>query len=655
MMKISTDGYTSFGNEKVRISSIRKDFPEFAEKILDNKVDCKDRNAESVSVCCSSINAEAIALVEAQFGEVYRNNPEGYIIHITDEQITVYADTERAKIYAAYSIWGHYDDGIYKGLIYNYPVCEHRSARVFLPPKNDMPYFKKFIDMLVYLGYNTLLLEVAGCMEYKRHPEINEYWLRYSEEMAEFNGKTYCQQISKRVRNSVHTYNAGGGVYSQEELKELVAYCKERCVEIIPEIPSLTHSEYILGAYPQLAECDDEYLPDTCCPQKEELDKLVFDLYDEAIEVFEPKTLHIGHDEWWVMCECPDCKGKDPAKLFADHVNRCAAYLRSKGVEAMFWGDKLEALHEKTGEVQGGGYKKIYSLDKGRRITMFGRECVVYDKVWFNAPDNIEEMGGIPHEILGTEGCVDMIDRDVKVMDWSWASSPDVYSEPLKAGLWTIYGNMESGCLMNWKERVEAGIKGLSVSCWTPSTEVHFQKYPTLFHLGYGALMLWGRDFDENRYVENSFRTLHDMYRFRNAETLEKPHLEIVHAAKVVLKGRNEKMRVSCPYIEEKDIKLGDYCITYEDGSEELVPILSNHNIGLATARMDRWEDPRFYCWNYDRQFTEPAAVCDYLLEDGSLWYKIVLPTKGKVVNVELLPLPEHEDDILLKEIRYIP
>ncbi len=649
-MRISTDGHIWFEKEKIKISCINEGFPKFAKDILNKIIDSKDGK----EVRYRAITTEAIGLAEAKFGHVYSHNPEGYIIHIAEEAVTIYADTDRAKIFAAYSIWGHYDNGIHKGIIYNYPTCEHRSARVYLPPKEEMTYFKQFIDMLVYLGYNTLVLEVAGCMEYKRHPEINEYWLRYSQEMAEFNGKTYCNQISKRVRNSIHTYNAGGGIYSQEELKELVAYCKERCVEIIPEIPSLTHSEYILGAYPELAECDDEYLPDICCPQKEKLNELVFDLYDEAIEVFEPKTLHIGHDEWWVMCECPNCKGKDPARLFADHINQCSEYLQSKGIDAIFWGDKLEIQHEKSGEPQSAAYKKIYSIDKGRRITLFGKECIVYDKIWYNAPENIEEMGGIPHEILEVKGFPELLDSRVKVMDWTWATNSDGGSAALKAGLWTIYGNMEAGCLMNWKERVEAGIKGISVSCWTPTTEIHLQKYPTLFHLGYGALMLWSREFDENRYVENAFRTLHDMYRFRNADILAKPHIEIIHASKVALEGRNEKMRVACPYIEEKDIKLGDYHIYYEDGTEEYVPILSNSNIGLAAARMERWENDRFYCWDYDRQFTEPATVCDYMLIDGSLWYKIVLPAKGKVVNVELLPLPDHEDNILLKEIKCI-
>ena len=168
-------------------------------------------------------------------------------------------------------------------------------------------------------------------------------------------------------------------------------------------VPSLSHSEYLIGPHPYLAECDDELFPDTCCPQNEKLYEIIFDLYDEVIEVIAPKTIHIGHDEWWTMCVCEKCKNRDPGRLFAENVNKCYEYLASKGVDSMIWGDKLVAVTDKRGEAHGASYKKIYSSETDRKITLLGKECPVYRKHWFGYPDDIEEQGAFPHEILNTE------------------------------------------------------------------------------------------------------------------------------------------------------------------------------------------------------------------------------------------------------------
>ncbi len=640
-MRVLTDGYVYLSEEKCLLAGTSQGACRYASEIISELSGGKGR------VCFKPIDSEAKAMVFEKFGDVYTENSEGYIISI-DEDITVYADSPRAMIYGANSILGHYEDGIGKGLIYNYPRCEHRSARVYLPPKSEMPYFKKFIDTLLYHGFNSILLEVGGCMEYKRHPEINEYWKAYSREFSEYNGKTYHHQISKRVRNSVHTYNAGGDVYSQEELRELAEYCRVREMEIIPEIPSLTHSEYILGAYPSLAECDDEYLPDTCCPQNDQLHKIVFDLYDEAIEVFKPKTLHIGHDEWWVMCLCDKCRGKDPARLFADNVNKCYDYLASKGVETMFWADKLVGLEEKTGEPQAGVYKKIYSTDSGRRVTLFGKECILYKKHWYGYPDDIEEQGGIPHEILATDGCVDMINPNIKAIDWSWACEKDKNTDQLKKGIWTIYGNAECSCIQDWEDAVRLGVRGISVSNWCQTDERQLQRYSTLFDIGHGALMTWARDYEEAAFESNSMAVAHDMYFYRNKDVLNKPHIEIIHASDIVA-DKNPNM--SKPYIETDDIKMGEYLIEYEDGTEDRYGVLFNSNVGLDHVSFERTDSARFYCYDVDKNLRYPVAICDYIKEGDRMWYKIAIPASGKVKDVKYIPSEEYKNNLHIKEI----
>ena len=640
-MRVLTDGYLKLGAKKIKLSGVSHGAPIYAQRLI------SELSGGVADVTFKSVDEEAKALVKQKFGEVYRENPEGYIIKIEDA-VTVYADTPRAMIYAANSILGHYEDGIGRGIIYNYPNCEHRSARVYLPPKSEMPYFRKFIDTLVYHGYNSIVIEIGGAMEFKRHPEINDYWIAYSKEYAEYNGKTYHNQISKRVRNSVHTYNAGGEVYSQDEMRELVSYCKERELEIIPEVPSLSHSEYLIGPYPSLAECDDELFPDTCCPQNEKLYEIVFDLYDEVIEVINPKTIHIGHDEWWTMCVCDKCRDKDPGKLFAENVNKCYEYLASRGVDAMIWGDKLVAVMDKLGEAHGASYKKIYSSESDRKITIFGKECPVYKKHWFGYPDDIEEKGGIPHEILNTETSAELINPNVKYDQWYWGYETDHNTRPIQRGMWTIYGNFWPFAFSDWNKALELGVRGFSISSWYVTDEIHAQKWTTLFGIGYGALLVWARDFDEWNVEKNALDVAHDMYFFRNKDILKNSHIEITHTSDVIA---DKDPRMAKPYIETDNIKMGDYVIEYIDGTEERVAVLFNSNVGYNAPSFERTEAKTEYCYTLDENLKCPAAICDYVKKGDKVWYKIAIPTRSGVKSVKYKPLDEYKKNLHIKEI----
>ena len=236
-------------------------------------------------------------LVYERLNREYLENDEGFII-VVDEEVTVYADNGRARLYAACAIEDMYDGKLQRGVWWSYPLCAHRSLRIFLPPKTEIAYFHTLIDQMVHLGYNSLLLEICGAMEFKTHPEINRAWVDYCASVHEYPGKyNLLSRAYYRTKNSVHTCNAGGAVYSQDEMRALLEYCRERFIEVIPEVPSLSHSEYILVAHPELRERPEDMHADTYCPSNPDTYKIVFDIFDEVIEVFEPKNINIGHDE----------------------------------------------------------------------------------------------------------------------------------------------------------------------------------------------------------------------------------------------------------------------------------------------------------------------------------------------------------------------
>ena len=82
-------------------------------------------------------------------------------------------------------------------------------------------------------------------------------------------------------------------------------------IEVIPEIPSLTHVYYLLTRHPELSEYPGDNWPDTYCPSNPASYELMFDVYDEYIEVMQPEMIHIGHDEWRMPLDvCPHCRGE---------------------------------------------------------------------------------------------------------------------------------------------------------------------------------------------------------------------------------------------------------------------------------------------------------------------------------------------------------
>ena len=127
------------------------------------------------------------------------------------------------------------------------------------------------------------------------------------------------------------------GIFLKKRISEVSLKMRtNNFIEVIPEIPSLTHGYYLLTRHPELAEYQGDIWPDTYCPSNPDSYKLMFDVYDEYLDVIHPKMVHIGHDEWWgaPVGSCPLCKGKDYSMLFAGDVIRIHNYFAKKGIKS---------------------------------------------------------------------------------------------------------------------------------------------------------------------------------------------------------------------------------------------------------------------------------------------------------------------------------
>lgn len=160
-------------------------------------------------------------------------------------------------------------------------------------------------------------------------------------------------------RNLPKTDKPCGGFYTKDEIRDIVAFCKERFIEVIPEIDMPGHVSAILHTYPEY-HCEKKpveiktkegIFEDIFCAGNEKTYNFIYSLLDEITELFPFEYFHLGGDEapkaHWKSC--PDCQAKmkslgitDENDLQVFFGNRIAAYLNSKGKKAIMWNDILK-------------------------------------------------------------------------------------------------------------------------------------------------------------------------------------------------------------------------------------------------------------------------------------------------------------------------
>ncbi|MCX8159849.1 MAG: family 20 glycosylhydrolase [Candidatus Saccharicenans sp.] len=218
------------------------------------------------------------------------------------------------------------------------------------------------IPRLARRGVNLLFVEVDYNFEYQSHPELR-----------------------------------GPNPVTASQVKRMVQLCRQHRIRLVPEFQSFGHQSWeektvsLLTVYPQFDETPGKYPGNkgiycrSWCPLHPELPPIINALYDELLEVFEADGLHVGMDEVFIIADpdCPRCRGKNPAELFAFAVQTAYDHIvRKRGKEMFMWGDRL--------------------LDG--KATGYGE--------WEAAMN-------------GTHPAIDLIPRDIIICDWHYEIMPD--------------------------------------------------------------------------------------------------------------------------------------------------------------------------------------------------------------------------------------
>lgn len=587
---------------------------------------------------------EIKAMIYENFGEVYTPHPEGYAIRL-DEDIDIYAESESSFAYAAADLWRMSDrDFLKQGIVYNRPLAEMRYLKLFTPAESEFEDFKKIVDYCVYCRCNGIMIEVSGCMEYKKHPEINEKWVEYCAFMMEYSGRT--EEIEHGFdwnKDSIHVENAEGGFLSQEKMRELVDYCEERGIELIPEVPSLSHCDFLCIAHPEIAERSYDPYPDTYCPSNPASYELLFDVLGEVIDVFHPKHINIGHDEYYTIGICDKCKDRDASDIFAGDVTKIHDFLASHGVKTMFWADKVLDLHLPDGSMFGGAEREVWK--DGRYI----------------------------ETIPATFASIDKIPKDTICINWSTEFGEEQADDRYRDhGFQTVLGNFNPIIMENLKNRVRGeGVLGGGPSNWSASNLTYMQYNWVLFDLYYASFVFWKHDYaDETSYEPIVREMAKDMYRYSTSETLARPHIKITHTTDFF---RQADYRHDGTTIDYDRDTMGKYVVTYADGETFDIPVYYNQNISNKGRKWTRtFASPLFdyadfisYGVNYSHSDDKYdfdrllAGACfgslpEEIGEDTYFTFAVINPhPEKKISSVEFVPANGKENTVTVKSIIY--
>ena len=287
-------------------------------------------------------------------------NEEGYRLQVSKNSIHISAKDAKGAFYGLQSLVQLLHTNIPKDPIHipcmtidDYPRFSYRGmhldvGRHFFP----VSFIKQYIDMLAQLKMNTFhwhLTEDQGWrIEIKKYPKLQS--------IASQRKETLIGHYTDQPPQYDHT--PYGGYYTQEEIKEVVAYAQERQVTIIPEIEMPGHSQAAIAAYPELGCTGNPVsvattwgvFDDIYCP-KEQTFEFLEAVIDEVITLFPGPYIHIGGDEapktrWKNCAHCQELiqreQLKDEQGLQSYFIRRMERYINSKGKKIIGWDEILE-------------------------------------------------------------------------------------------------------------------------------------------------------------------------------------------------------------------------------------------------------------------------------------------------------------------------
>jgi len=262
-------------------------------------------------------------------------------------------------------------------------VCRH-----FMPKE----FVLRYIDLLALHKLNVFhwhLTEDQGWrIEIKKYPRLTEI------------GAWRKETLMGRLQRDTELVFDGvphGGFYTQDDVREVVAYAQARHVTVVPEIEMPGHAQAAIAAYPELGNLTEPLEVRTYWGISEnvfnvEESTLAFlqDVLDEVLELFPSEFIHVGGDEapkkQWR--ESPAAQARmqalglrDEEELQSYFIRQMDAYLTAKGRRLLGWDEILEGgLAENATVMSWRGVKGgVAAVSAGHDVVMAPNTYTYFD------------------------------------------------------------------------------------------------------------------------------------------------------------------------------------------------------------------------------------------------------------------------------------
>ena len=378
------------------------------------------------------------------------------------------------------------------------PRFEHRGmlldvGRHFFP----VGFLKKCIDYAAYHKMNIFHLHLTDDqgwrIEIKQYPMLNQ--------IGSWRNGTMIGQWPGTGNDSIRH----GGYYTQDELKELVAYARDRFITLVPEIEMPGHSLAALASYPYLGCTGGPYRvkeswgisDDVFCAGKESTFEFIQHVLDEVMEIFPSKYIHIGGDECpkerWQQCAA--CQALIKEKGLADEqalqhyfVSRIQQYLSTKGRTMIGWDEILQGGTAPDAVImswRGDGEQGCLDAVRAKRRVIMTPSYGFY----LDYPQTSTE-----DSLAANWGGVTSVRKTYLYEPVNEKLSPDDIPLILggQANIWTEYMNNESKVEYMMFPRLSA----VSEVLWSPMELRNWEDFKNRLEFQYKRYRLWGTVFN---------------------------------------------------------------------------------------------------------------------------------------------------------------
>ena len=354
----------------------------------------------------------------------------------------------------------------YRGM--HLDVCRHFST------KEEVMHY---IDQLAFLKLNTFhwhLTDDQGWrIEIKKYPRLTE--------IGGFRKRTVIGHYNDTPRRWDST--VVGGYYTQDDIKEVLAYAQKRFVNVLPEIELPGHAVAALTAYPQYSCSGGPFeveglwgvFNDVYCTREETFNFLE-GILEEVTALFPYQYIHIGGDECpklrWTRCHaCQErmkAEGlKDEHELQSYFVSRIGHYLHTKGKKIIGWDEILEGgLTVKDATVMSwrGTEGGIAAARLGHDVIMTPSSSLYLDYYQSQLPSEPLAIGGyVPLKTV-----------------YEYNPTPDELTPTEAQRIWGVQANVWTEYMPNQKHReymIFPRILALAENAWLPQEKKNFPDF----------------------------------------------------------------------------------------------------------------------------------------------------------------------------------